>query len=105
MLALNCAAHTPSAIMENAMLNNETVNIRDDDKDEKFVVRFPMGMRARLSMAAKASHRSMNSECVYRIDCSLKQEQEIARLKAVIDVLLNGGTPASNVVQLSEAGQ
>ncbi|MCF5805663.1 MULTISPECIES: Arc family DNA-binding protein [Pseudomonas syringae group] len=104
MLALNCAAHTPSAMMENAMLNNETVNMRDD-KDEKFVVRFPMGMRARLSMAAKASHRSMNSECVYRIDCSLKQEQEIARLKAVIDVLLNGGTPASNVVQLSEAGQ
>ncbi|RMR38059.1 Alginate biosynthesis transcriptional activator [Pseudomonas syringae pv. coriandricola] len=92
-------------MMENAMLNNETVNMRDDDKDEKFVVRFPMGMRARLSMAAKASHRSMNSECVYRIDCSLKQEQEIARLKAVIDVLLNGGTPASNVVQLSEAGQ
>ncbi|WP_054084079.1 Arc family DNA-binding protein [Pseudomonas syringae] len=105
MLALNCAAHPPSAMMENAMLNSETVNIRDDDKDEKFVVRFPMGMRARLSMAAKASHRSMNSECVHRIDCSLKQEQEIARLKAVIDVLLNGGTPASNVVQLSEAGQ
>ncbi|ATV19181.1 DNA-binding protein [Pseudomonas avellanae] len=87
------------------MLNNEAVNIRNDDKDEKFVVRFPTGMRARLSKAAKASHRSMNSECIYRIDCSLKQELEIARLKAVIDVLLNGGTPESNVVQLPEAGQ
>ncbi|WP_057455062.1 Arc family DNA-binding protein [Pseudomonas savastanoi] len=90
------------------MSNNEAVNFRDDDKDdkdEKFVVRFPVGMRARLSVAAKASHRSMNSEFVHRIDCSLKQDQEIARLKAVIDVLLNGQTPASNVVRFAEVGQ
>ncbi|PHX52974.1 hypothetical protein AO354_20775 [Pseudomonas syringae pv. syringae] len=67
MLALNCAAHKTKARLEIAMLNNEAVNIREDDKDEK--------------------------------------EQEIARLTAVIDVLLKGGTPTSNVIQLPEAGQ
>ncbi len=28
MLALNCAAHKPSAMMENAMLNNHVLNSR-----------------------------------------------------------------------------
>ncbi|MDU8429854.1 Arc family DNA-binding protein [Pseudomonas syringae pv. actinidifoliorum] len=105
MLALNCAAHKSPARMEIAMLNKEAVSIREDDKDEKFVIRLPTGMRGRVRGAAKANHRSMNSEIINRIDASLRHEQEIARLKAVIDVLLNGGTPATNVVQLTEAGQ
>ncbi|RMO87254.1 Arc-like DNA binding protein [Pseudomonas syringae pv. maculicola] len=105
MLALNCAAHKSPARMEIAMLNNEAMSIREDDKDEKFVIRLPTGMRGRVRGAAKANHRSMNSEIINRIDASLRHEQEIARLKAVIDVLLNGGTPATNIVQLTEAGQ
>ncbi|KPZ20110.1 Arc-like DNA binding protein [Pseudomonas syringae pv. viburni] len=105
MLALNCAAHKPAARMEIPMLNNDAVSIREDDKDEKFVIRLPTGMRGRVRGAAKANHRSMNSEIVSRIDATLRHEQEIARLKAVIDVLLNGGTPATNVVQLAEVGQ
>ncbi|RMW01524.1 putative DNA-binding protein [Pseudomonas amygdali pv. tabaci] len=92
-------------MMENAMLNNDAVNIREDDRDEKFVIRLPTGMRGRVRGAAKANHRSMNSEIISRIDATLRHEQEIARLKAVIDVLLNGEVPASNVVQLPEAGQ
>lgn len=87
------------------MLNNDAVHICEDDKDEKFVIRLPTGMRGRVRGAAKANHRSMNSEIVSRLDATLRLEQEIARLTAVIDVLLKGGTPATNVVQLAEAGQ
>lgn len=89
------------------MLNNEAVNIREDDKDEneKFVIRLPNGMRGRVRGAAKANHRSMNSEIVNRLDATLRYEQEIARLTAVIDVLLKGGTPTSKVIQLPEVGQ
>ncbi|KPB66517.1 Arc-like DNA binding protein [Pseudomonas amygdali pv. morsprunorum] len=47
----------------------------------------------------------MNSEIISRIEATLRHEQEIARLTAVIDVLLKGGTPTSNVIQLPEAGQ
>ncbi|WP_054098937.1 Arc family DNA-binding protein [Pseudomonas amygdali] len=105
MLGLNCAAHKTKARLEIAMLNNEAVNIREDDKDEKFVIRLPTGMRGRVRGAAKANHRSMNSEIISRIEATLRHEQEIARLTAVIDVLLKGGTPTSNVIQLPEAGQ
>ncbi|APQ05638.1 Arc family DNA-binding protein [Pseudomonas syringae pv. actinidiae] len=87
------------------MLNKDAVSLHDDDKDEKFVIRLPTGMRGRVRGAAKLNRRSMNSEIVSRIEASLRHEQEIARLTAVIDVLLKGGTPASNVIQLPEAGQ
>ncbi|WP_080544801.1 Arc family DNA-binding protein [Pseudomonas amygdali] len=87
------------------MLNNEAVNIREDDKDEKFVIRLPTGMRGRVRGAAKANHRSMNSEVISRLDATFRQDQEIARLKAVIDVLLKAETSTGNVIQLPEVGQ
>ncbi|MDU8456830.1 Arc family DNA-binding protein [Pseudomonas syringae group sp. J254-4] len=105
MLALNCAAHKTKARLEIAMLSNEAVNIREDDKDEKFVIRLPIGMRGRVRGAAKANHRSMNSEIISRLDATLRQDQEIARLKAVIDVLLKAETSTGNVIQLPEVGQ
>ncbi|MCD5972582.1 Arc family DNA-binding protein [Pseudomonas sp. CDFA 550] len=104
MLALNCAAHKASVMMEKAMLNKE-IECISDGKEEKFVVRLPTGMRTRVRKIAKANHRSMNAEIVNRIDSSLRQDLEILRLKAVIDMLLKGGEPASNVLQLPEAGQ
>lgn len=38
---------------------------------EKFVVRLPRGMRRRIADAARAYHRSMNSEIVARLEHSL----------------------------------
>ena len=38
---------------------------------EKFVVRFPCGMRAEVSEAARFSHRSMNAEIIARLQHSL----------------------------------
>lgn len=38
---------------------------------EKFVVRFPCGMRAEVSEAARSSHRSMNAEIIARLKHSL----------------------------------
>lgn len=87
------------------MLNNEAVSIRDDDKEEKFVVRLPNGMRARVCDAAKVSRRSMNAEIINRLESSLSQDLEITRLKAVIDVLLGKQIPKSNVIQLTDASQ
>ena len=43
---------------------------------EKFVVRLPRGMRARIAEVSRLSHRSMNSEIVARLEQSL----QVARL-------------------------
>jgi Arc-like DNA binding domain len=40
---------------------------------EKYVVRFPEGMRERIAQAAKLSGRSMNSEIVTRLSASFEQ--------------------------------
>ena len=47
------------------MTNNATT------RTEKFVVRFPCGMRAEVSTAANHSHRSMNAEIIARLEHSL----------------------------------
>ena len=39
---------------------------------EKFVVRLPRGMRARIAEVSRLSHRSMNSEIVARLEHSLE---------------------------------
>jgi len=38
---------------------------------EKFVVRLPLGMRARIAEVARTNHRSMNSEIITRLEDSL----------------------------------
>lgn len=38
---------------------------------EKFVVRLPLGMRARIADVARTNHRSMNSEIITRLEDSL----------------------------------
>lgn len=40
------------------------------DKADKFVVRFPDGMRDKISEAAKTSGRSMNAEIIARLEQS-----------------------------------
>lgn len=43
---------------------------------EKYIVRFPEGMRDRLRQQAKANRRSMNSEIVHHLDRALAAEDE-----------------------------
>ncbi len=45
------------------------------DKADKFVVRFPDGMRDCLKEAAHANNRSMNAEIVARLSASLEREE------------------------------
>ncbi|BAP15017.1 MAG: transcriptional regulator [Alcanivorax borkumensis] len=47
------------------MTNNATT------RTEKFVVRFPYGMRNQVAEAANDSHRSMNAEIIARLEHSL----------------------------------
>lgn len=57
-------------------------------EDEKFVVRFPKGLRPQIAEAAKQSHRSMNAEIISRMGRTLELEDEVFRLQRVIDQLL-----------------
>lgn len=54
-----------------AMTTDSTTTGRDSDK---FMLRFPEGMRTRISDAARASSRSMNAEVVSRLDGSLRAQ-------------------------------
>lgn len=57
-------------------------------EDEKFVVRFPKGLRPQIAEAAKQAHRSMNAEIIIRMGRTLELEDEVSRLQRVIDQLL-----------------
>ncbi len=57
-------------------------------EDEKFVVRFPKGLRPQIAEAAKQAHRSMNAEIISRMGRTLALEDEVFRLQRVIDQLL-----------------
>lgn len=43
-------------------------------EEDKYVVRFPDGMRDRIKAAAEANNRSMNAEIVNRLEASLDAE-------------------------------
>ena len=46
------------------------------EKLDKFMLRFPDGMRDAIRQAAEASGRSMNAEIVHRLQVSLNEEAE-----------------------------
>lgn len=48
-------------------------NSRDADK---FVVRLPEGMRARIAVLARSQHRSMNAYIIYSMEAALKADEE-----------------------------
>lgn len=72
-------------------------------EDEKFVVRFPKGLRPQIAEAAKQAHRSMNAEIIIRMGRTLELEDEVSRLQRVIDQLLAAndepGRPAARAAQ------
>jgi predicted HicB family RNase H-like nuclease len=49
------------------------------DKQDKFMLRFPEGMRERIRIAAEKNGRSMNAEIVSRLEESFQSEQTLQR--------------------------
>lgn len=45
------------------------------EKQERFIVRFPDGMRDRIREAAEANNRSMNAEIIHRLNESFLSEE------------------------------
>lgn len=58
---------------------------RAPQQGDKYILRFPEGMRERIAEAAKANNRSMNAEILARIEASF-EAQEDARV-AVAPIL------------------
>ena len=56
---------------------------------EQFVVRFPDGMRDRISEAAKAAGRSMNAEIVHRLESTFNMESLKDAKRAELIQLVN----------------
>lgn len=83
-------------------MNRSAVPARQND--EKFVVRFPEGMRDEIAGTAKTCLRSMNAEIVHRMRATRDLEDEVIRLKAIIDVLLSGRSlPVGQMTAAKEA--
>lgn len=61
---------------------------------EKFVVRLPMGMRARIAEVARVNHRSMNSEIITRLEDSLNDASAVEP-----SALPTASTPALRVIE------
>jgi hypothetical protein len=98
----NSHASTVAHDNQEPFMNRSAVSARQND--EKFVVRFPDGMRDEIAGKAKTCLRSMNAEIVHRMRVTTELEDEITRLKAVIDVLLSGrSNPAGQMADAKEA--
>lgn len=54
-------------------MNQEKATAHARQEVEKFVVRLPKGMRAKIAEVSRLSHRSMNSEIIARLEESLGQ--------------------------------
>lgn len=63
---------------------------------DKFMLRFPDGMRDRIAEAAKSNNRSMNAEIVARLEGSFTPSEEaVAEVRRMIEAALEqvAGTP------------
>lgn len=63
-------------------------------RDEKFVVRLPRGMRQLIALKARNNSRSMNAEIIHRLDTTTELEAALERAHKVIDQLLAVGLGA-----------
>jgi hypothetical protein len=97
----NSHAATAAHDHQESFMNRNAVPTRQND--EKFVVRFPDGMRDEIAGRAKICLRSMNAEIVHRMRVTTELEDEITRLKAIIDVLLSGRIPVGQMAAAREA--
>lgn len=60
--------------------------IYPSESQDRYIVRFPDGMRDRIAEAAKANNRSMNSEIIARLEASFDQvpEKTLAGMKKLM---------------------
>lgn len=59
---------------------------RPHQGSDKYIVRFPDGMRDRIAEAAKANNRSMNSEIIARLEASFQSpESAVSLLNKIMD--------------------
>lgn len=72
--------------MQTTSLKTEAVY--DSRTADKFVLRLPDGLRARISQVAEINHRSMNGEMVARIDGSLDLESKYEEMRQLNRYLL-----------------
>lgn len=54
---------------------SEQANKADSHLLDKFVLRMPDGLRPSINTQAKANHRSMNGEMIFRLERSLQFEE------------------------------
>lgn len=52
---------------------------------DKFIIRLPLGMRDRISKAAKANSRSMNAEVVARLQSTFQESSSVTDLDALAE--------------------
>ncbi|MCS3466295.1 hypothetical protein M2401_000005 [Pseudomonas sp. JUb42] len=100
---IHANSHAPTVTHDHqqSFMNRSVLPARQND--EKFVVRFPEGMRDEIAGKAKTCLRSMNAEIVHRMRVTTELEDEITRLKAIIDVLLSGRIPVGQMAAAKEA--
>lgn len=67
------------------------------ETQERFIVRFPDGMRDRIAEAAKANNRSMNAEIVARLEDSFQPKKHLTISADDMQVLLETDKHAKQV--------
>lgn len=67
-------------------MEKETRAATNRDSD-KYIVRFPEGMRDRIAEAAKANNRSMNAEIVARLESTFAQQRDLFSPVEMMDLL------------------
>lgn len=77
-------------------MRTEDKSIRPHQGSDKYIVRFPDGMRDRIADAAKANNRSMNSEIIARLLASF-EPQERYPLALRIDLTVSEETRVKEI--------
>lgn len=68
--------------------SQKTEAVYDSRTADKFVLRLPEGLRARISQVAEKNRRSMNGEMIARIDGSLDLEAKYEEMRKLNQYLL-----------------
>lgn len=79
---------------------------RKPQAEDKYIIRFPDGMRDRLKEAAKANNRTMNAELVARLEESFTKRVSVGDERLAIDTYLatleNQAAMTSMRIQMAE---
>lgn len=68
---------------------------------DKYIIRFPEGMRDRIAAAAKANGRSMNSELIARLEASFEQaESDLLKETLIAELQTNSAVQRAQIERL-----